>query len=146
MTDRIPRLAAVLVLLLLPLALARPAHADLRQDLSKQQMSVMVGPSPYGWNLVGVKKDLVRERQATVFVTAGVGPILVGGGAAWHPNGRNADGFILSGVVGVWGGHLGASYQWILNPKDSLHFGLHVGSTFAAHEHVLPIVSWEHRL
>jgi len=145
-TDRRLRLAAALALILLPLALVRPAHADLAADLADQQMSVMVGPSPYGWNLIGVRKDIVRDPEATVFVTAGLGTILVGAGAAWHPYGRNADGPILSGVVGVWGGHLGASYQWMLNPTDSIHFGVHVGSVFALHEHVLPIVSWEHRL
>lgn len=130
---------------LAPLA-PSPARADLLDDLSKQQMSVIAGPSPWGWNIVGVKKDLHREQQATLFVTAGLGTILVGGGAAWHPNGRDADGPILSAVLGIWGAHLGASYQWKVNPTDFIHFGVHVGSGYVWDEHVLPIVAWEHRL
>jgi hypothetical protein len=136
-------LAALAALLLMA---PSPARADLREDLAKQRMSVMAGPSPWGWNIVGVKKDIVREPQTTLFVTAGLGEILVGGGAAYHPLGRNADGPILSAVLGIWGVHAGASYQWKINPVDFIHLGVHVGSGYVWDEHVLPIVAWEHRL
>jgi len=79
-------LAAPALPLLLPAA--SPARADLREDLHQQDLGVMAGPSPWGWNLVGVKKDLHREPRTTLFATAGLGPIVVGVGAARHPEGR----------------------------------------------------------
>lgn len=145
MTRRLP-LAVLAALLLLPVLAPKARAADVAREFAGQQMSVMIGPSPWGWNLVGVKKDLVREKETTLFVTAGLGTILVGGGAAYHPNGRNAEGPIFSAVVGVLGGHLGASYQWMLNTTDSIHFGLHVGAGWAWDHPLMPIVAWERRL
>lgn len=141
------RVAALVLTLLLPLVAAvSPTRAALKDDLAEEDMSVMVGPSPWGWNLVGVKKDLYREPQTTLFATAGLGMLFVGVGAAWHPQGRDADGPIVSGALGVLGAEVGASYQWMLNPKDSIHFGLHFGSGWVWDEHLLPIVAWERRL
>lgn len=146
MSRRPAGLAALLAFLLLALLPAAEVRADLLEDLSKQRMSVMAGPSPWGWNVVGVKKDIVREPQATLFVTAGLGTILVGGGAAYHPAGRDADGPVLSAVLGIWGAHAGASYQWKVNPTDFIHFGVHVGGGYVWDGHLLPVVAWERRL
>jgi hypothetical protein len=134
---------AVFVLCLLTVA---PARAQFRDEMPDEQMSVIVGPSPWGWNLVGIKVDVMRKPDLTVFATGGLGTILLGGGAAWHPNGRNADGPILSAVIGLVGAHLGASYQWMLNPTDSIHFGLHVGRGWMFDEPLMPILAWERRL
>jgi len=139
------RRAALALFLLLALVPA-PSWGVTQAELHAQQLSVLVGPSPYGWNLVGVKKDIVREPQSTVFVTAGLGMIFAGVGAAWHPNGRDAEGPFVSGVVGVWGGQLGASYQWMVSASDSIHFGLHLGGGWVWDERILPIVAWERRL
>jgi len=136
------RLAVFLLLALVP----APSWGVTQAELHAQQLSVLVGPSPYGWNLVGVRKDLYTDRQTDLFATAGLGPILVGLGGAVFLNDRSGDSFVVSGVAGLVGIHAGVSYQWKVNPTDFIHFGLHVGSWYWHHEGVLPIVAWEHRL
>jgi hypothetical protein len=142
-----PRALPITLALLAVLALpAADALAVTRDELHRQNLSVMVGPSPYGWNFVGVRKDLYIDNQTDLFITAGLGTILVGAGAAVYGTGRNVDSFVVSGVFGVAGVHAGVSYQWKVNPADFIHFGLHVGQYFLQYEGVLPIVAWEHRL
>jgi len=144
MTPRFVRAcAAALLLALLP---AANALAVTQEELHAQHLSVMVGPSPYGWNFVGARKDLYSDQQTDLFVTAGLGTILLGVGGAVYLNDRNADSFVLSAVAGIAGFHGGVSYQWKVNATDFIHVGVHVGSYFLQYNGVLPIVSWEHRL
>jgi hypothetical protein len=135
-------LAATALFILLP---AASAFAVTQAELHAQHLSVMVGPSPYGWNILGIRKDLYSDKQTDVFVTAGVGAIVVGAGAAFYTAGPNADGLVASAVVGVLGIEGGLSYQWKVNPTDFMHFGLHVGSNWVWDEHLLPVVAWERR-
>jgi hypothetical protein len=136
-------LAAALLLALLP---ATRALAVTQAELHAQRLSVMAGPSPYGWNLVGIRKDLYTDKQTDLFITAGLGAILAGAGGAIYTGGPNADGFVASVVLGVLGIEGGFSYQWKVNPTDFIHFGVHVGSNWVWDEHLLPVVAWEHRL
>jgi len=144
MTPRILRLAPLA--LILALSLPAAARAVTQAELHAQQLTVTAGPSPYGWNLVGIHKDLYTDPHTDVFLTAGVGPILIGAGGAYFVTGHDVDSFVFSAVAGIWAIHAGASYQWKVNPTDFIHFGVHVGSFFTRYDGLAPIIAWEHRL
>lgn len=99
------------------------------------------------WNLVGITKEHFVSDNASVFVTAGLGEMVLGAGVAFYAN-RDGSGVVASAVAGT-GVQFALSYRRKLGGADFLTLGGSYISVFGFsdvdHPGVIPVCAYEHR-
>lgn len=107
--------------------------------------SVNVGPgSQAAWNWAGISRNFLINRNFAFFLTAGVGTILFGGGISWYHD-YCRSGPVVSGTVGIAGGHANVGYQFRYDDSSYLQIGAGYGSYFMQFNGVMPYAAYEYR-
>ena len=104
-----------------------------------------VGAGSLGaWNYIGVRRDVMRDEHVALYFTAGLGTILVGGGAAYY-SARNGSGMAASISAGVLGANANLVYQLQIDPHDYLVLGASYGYYFIQYIGWAPVLAYERR-
>lgn len=103
--------------------------------------------SSRAWNLVGITKEFRLSDHVAVFVTAGLGEMILGAGVNFYGN-REGSGVVASVVAGT-GHQFVLTYRWKLGNWNYLALGgtyIRVfGFSNYDHPQVVPVVAYEHR-
>lgn len=103
--------------------------------------------SAYAWNFVGVAREWHLDGHFGVYVTAGLGEMLVGVGGIWHAN-RQGDGWVAS-VVGGTGLQSTLAYRFRTGQRSFLTLGATYipifGFSNQNHPGLLPTIAYQHR-
>lgn len=132
--------------------LAAAAAMLVAGELRAQESSDRVGYSAHAgaggakaWNFVGGTAEFFpRGDHASLFVTGGLGTILVGVGGALYTN-RSGHGLFASATAGLAGGHVQGGAQLRLGTRLYAVGGVSYGVFFLQHIGFLPVAALEYR-
>lgn len=144
MTDRPKITMRFFLLFMFCMACGNIAHAG-DSDARDNVWSFNIGPNAKNWGYVGLTRDYPVNDNFSLFVTGGLGTILIGGGAAYYANAYYEDSLVLSATVGLLGAHADLAYQWKLRQKDFLTLGASYGVYFMQYQGFLAVASYEFR-
>ena len=103
--------------------------------------------SSKAWNFVGIAKELPVSDHLSIFVTAGLGEMILGAGITLYAD-RERSGVVASAVAGT-GQQLVLTYRWKLGETNYLALGgtyiRQFGFSDYDHPQVLPVLAYEHR-
>lgn len=120
-------------------------HAGAVEAESRAEWTANIGAGSLGaWNYVGVRRDVMLNEHVALYVTGGLGTILVGGGAAYY-SARNGSGAAASISAGVLGANANLVYQFQIDPNDYLVLGASYGYYFIQYIGWAPVLSFERR-
>lgn len=148
--NRCRRLGAAL---LLAFALPAAGHAQEHREepaaparLVTWTFSAGLGSSK-AWNLVSIAGEVFLGERASVFVTAGLGEMLLGAGVALYGNPRGS-GPVLSAAAGT-GLQATLTYRWMLGRSDCVVLGASYVRAFGFSDvdrpRVVPVLAYENR-
>lgn len=137
------------IILLFILLLSFPVFCNIGEQETKlepyKKWSVNLGPGTQtAWNWAGISRNFFLNNNLAVFLTAGAGTIFVGGGVAWYHN-FVGSGPVVSGTIGIIGGHANVGYQIKYDKSTYFLMGAGYGSYFMQHNGFLPYASYEYR-
>lgn len=138
----------ILTLALSPAALAQQGQEQPPVPAPVKTWSLSAGlGSTKAWNLVAITKEVFVGDRASVFVTAGLGEMILGAGVAFYGN-PGGSGAVLSAVAGT-GLQAALTYRWQLSSSDYLVLGASYIRVFGFSDvdrpGVLPVLAYEHR-
>ena len=126
-------------------ALAQEAAGRSSETAPPRTWAVHLGAgSAKAWNFMGVTKEFLLNEHTTLFLTAGFGTILVGGGAAYYTN-RSGSGLVASATAGLAGAHLNLGGQLKVSRRGFLTAGGSFGTYFLQYRGSLPFAAFEYR-
>lgn len=141
--------ASSLILTVFPATMAfgqdGQSSAPATRDEKTWTFSAGAGSSK-AWNLVGLSKELFASDHASVFVTAGLGEMILGAGVTLYSN-REGSGVVASAVAGT-GLQVVVAYRWNLGKSNYFSLGaayIKVAGFSNADPGVAPVVAYEHR-
>lgn len=121
-------------------------------ELQAQESSDRLRYSAHGgaggakaWNFVGATAEFFpRGDNASLFVTGGLGTILVGVGGALYTN-RSGHGLFATATAGLAGAHVQGGAQLRLGSRVYAVGGVSYGAYFLQYVGFLPVVALEYR-
>src|ERR1051325_4902575 len=129
----------------LMIALMLSANGLFAQSATDGTWSVNIGPNAKNWGFAGITKDFTVNHHFSLFVAAGLGTTLIGGGGAYYVTSLHENSFVFSANAGVVGTYANAAYQLKAGRRGFVTAGVSYGYYFLQYKGLLPLISYELR-